>query len=103
MLYLILIWKNILRLINASSEPYSGAYCQYNNVKFIIWRAELYDDHEVYCGVPGQVSYVNQNENFLIIITGKGKIKVTEVEYEGLRTYPNKIIKSIRKRLSNGR
>lgn len=97
-------WKdssvNILRLINASSEPYSGAYCQYDNAKLIIWRAELYDDQEVYCGVPGQVSYINQNENFLIIITGKGKIKVNEIEYEGMRSNPNKIIKSIRKRLN---
>ena len=90
---------NILRLINASSEPFSGAYCEYENTKFIIWRAELYNDEEVYCGIPGQVSNINQNENFLIIITGKGKIKVTEVEFNGMRTTPNKIIKSIRKRL----
>ena len=29
-----------------------------------------------------------------------GKIKVNEIEYEGMRTNPNKIIKSIRKRLN---
>ena len=90
---------NIIRTINASSEPYSGAFCEYMNSKFIIWRAELYNDNEVYCGIPGQVAHVDKIEKFIIIITGNGKIKINEVEYQGNRTNPTNIINSIRKRL----
>lgn len=89
---------NIIRLINASSEPYSGAFCYFEEKKMIIWRAELYDDGEIYLAVSGQVAEIN-TDGSIIVITGNGKIKITEIETEGFRGKPNNIIKSIRKRL----
>lgn len=91
---------DILRLINASSEPFSGAFCMLDDEVIKIWRAFLYEDDEVYCAVPGQVANVNQPDGSIIVITGVGKLRITEVEYKGVRTaMPRQIIKSIRKRL----
>lgn len=99
-----IIWtkkqKEIVNLINASSEPYSGAFCYLNDNKMIIWRAELFFDKEKYFAVPGQVSEINQEKGYCTVITGKGKVKLTEVEYEGKRLFPSEIIKSIRLRLT---
>ena len=38
----------IIRLVNASGPPYSGAYCYYNNEMIYIMEAELYKDFEKY-------------------------------------------------------
>ena len=92
--------EEILRLINASSEPYAGAFCHYDGHPLIIWRAELYKDDEIYLAVPGQVAFINKHTGDVIIITGKGKIKITDVEYQQERNAPAKYIKSIRKRLT---
>ena len=90
--------EDILRLINASSEPFGGAYCDYNGSKLIVWRAEIYNDDEVYLAVPGQISSIN-DDGSLILITGNGKLKITEVEINGVRTMNiNELVKSIRVR-----
>jgi methionyl-tRNA formyltransferase len=88
----------ILRLINASSEPFSGAYCFLDDKICKIWRAELYDDTENYCAINGQVAKLNTDFS-IIVITGQGKLLLKEIEYEGIRTNkPAEIVKSIRKR-----
>jgi UDP-4-amino-4-deoxy-L-arabinose formyltransferase/UDP-glucuronic acid dehydrogenase (UDP-4-keto-hexauronic acid decarboxylating) len=96
-------WKdtneNVIRLINASSEPYSGAFCEYEGEKMIIWRAELYEDDENYLAISGQVAEIKHDSGNVVIITGQGKILLQEVEYKGKRSKPNNFIKSIRKRL----
>ena len=40
--------EDILRLINASSEPFSGAFTSLNEQQVIIWRAEIYENDENY-------------------------------------------------------
>jgi UDP-4-amino-4-deoxy-L-arabinose formyltransferase/UDP-glucuronic acid dehydrogenase (UDP-4-keto-hexauronic acid decarboxylating) len=82
--------ENILRLINASSEPYSGAFCTYRNERMIIWRAELYDDKENYLSEVGQISQINKDNSF-IVITGKGKLLIKQ--------YTGEKVKGIRERL----
>lgn len=89
----------ILRLINASSEPYGGAFCEYKEKKLIIWDAEVYEDRERYCAVPGQIAGIEKEKGCVIIITGKGKLKLLDIEYNGHRTRPANVIKSIRSRL----
>ncbi|MGE5402836.1 MAG: methionyl-tRNA formyltransferase [Ignavibacteriales bacterium] len=89
----------ILRLINASSEPFSGAFGMYEGKEMRIWRAELHHDEERYLAVPGQVAEINKSDGSVMIITGNGKIKITEIEYEGHRVKPAEVITSIRKRL----
>ena len=90
----------ILRLINASSEPYSGAFCFFNNKKLIIWRAEIFDDSENYLAVEGQVSEINKIDGSVIVITGKGKLKLIQIEFEGKVGMPSEIINSLRARLT---
>lgn len=93
--------EDIIRLINASSEPYPGSYCYLDDGrKLIIWRAVLYDDFENYLSVCGQVSEIKDTGE-IIVICGNGKIMIQEVSLEDNkeRILPSDIIKSIRKRL----
>jgi len=89
----------ILRLINACNKPYDGAFCTYKGEKLIIWNAELYDDNENYLAIPGQISYINNEEKYCVIISGKGKLKINQVEYLQKICTPNEIFKSIRDRV----
>ncbi|CAN5395117.1 formyltransferase family protein [soil metagenome] len=91
--------EDILRLINASSEPFSGAYSTYKDKKVIIWRAELYEDKENYLAVPGQVSKII-GEGSVVVICGNGKLQLNEIESDGKRTSKvATVINSIRSRL----
>lgn len=89
----------ILRLINASNKPYAGAYCFYNDKKFIIWDAEIYKDEENYLAEVGQVADLNV-DNGIVVITGNGKLKINTIEYDDFIGNPNEKIKSIRQRLN---
>lgn len=95
-------WTNsneqILRLINASSEPFAGAFCWYDGQRLVIWDAELVEDDEVYVAIPGQVSSIEPSGS-IVVICGKGKLRIRQVEYGGVRSGPATLIKSTRKRL----
>lgn len=88
----------ILRLINASNKPYAGAYCFYEDKKLIIWDAELFEDDEIFLAEVGQIANIDKGGS-IIVITGNGKLKINEVEYDSLVGKPSEKIKSIRKRL----
>ena len=88
----------ILRLINASNKPYGGAYCFYEDKKLIIWDAELFEDDEIYLSEVGQVANI-EKDGSIILITGNGKLKINEIEYDGFMGKPSEKIRSIRKRL----
>ena len=90
--------NEILRVINASNKPYSGAYCFYKNKKLIVWDAELFDDNEKYLSECGQISAIQKNS--IIVITGNGKLKIKKIEYQRYIGEPTKKIKSIRFRLN---
>lgn len=88
----------ILRLINASSEPYSGAYCNFNNKDLVIWRAKLSNDTEKCIGIPGHVTKIC-NSGEIIVLTGSGKLIIEEIEFNGYRGKPSLVINSTRLRL----
>lgn len=88
---------NIIRLINASNYPFSGAYCYLINKKIIIRDVEVYDDGEKYHAIPGQIASIGKDGS-IIVICGKGKIKINFIEIDGKRVPPNLFIKSIRNR-----
>lgn len=90
--------EDILRLINASSEPFGGAFCHFKDKVLKIWRAELLNDDENYSAVPGQVSKICEDGG-VEIITGAGKLKILEVEADETRCLPKALINSIRMRL----
>lgn len=95
-------WKltneQIVRLINASSEPYAGAFTSYKNNNMVIWRAKLLDDGEKYLAIPGQISKIDNKNMTIDVICGKGKIRIHEIEYQCVRQKPASVIKSIRSR-----
>lgn len=96
-------WKQsaiqILRLVNASNKPYSGAFCDYEGKRMRIWDAELVEDGEVYCAVPGQVTAIFNN--FIEVACGAGKLKIYKVQLDdGDECTPSRHITSIRKRLT---
>lgn len=91
--------ESILRLINASSEPYAGAYCAYRGDKLVVWRAALSNDDERYLAVPGQVSSINREDGGVDVITGAGRLRLLEIEWGGSRDKAAMLIRSTRDRL----
>lgn len=91
--------ESILRLINASSEPYAGAYCEYKNKRLRIWRAQLAVVKSPYLAIPGQI--LGQDGSSVIVACDPGALKITEVsvdEKEASRL-PTDHIHGIRNRL----
>lgn len=88
----------IIRLINAFNKPYSGAFCFLNGEKMIIWEAQIYKSNEKYYAIPGQVAEILPTQE-IVVITGKGKIKINQIEYKNYLGKPGVIIRSIRTRL----
>ena len=88
----------ILRLINASSEPFSGAYAYFENEKITIWRASLVNNIPPYLAENGQIMFTDEGK--VLISCGRGQIQLDEIEVNGYRTANiREIIKTIRKRL----
>ena len=97
-----IIWshcvKKILRLINASNKPFSGAFCFYDDQLLTIWDAcESNSVYEI-CAVPGQITQLEND--FMEVACGKGKIIINNIEYLGERIIPKKFFSSTRNRLN---
>ncbi len=88
---------NVLRLVNASNRPYAGAFCEYEGAKLVIWDAELVEDDEVFCAVPGQVTKIVNG--YVEVACGSGKIRLLQVELKGSIVRPGELIRSTRNRL----
>ena len=89
---------SILRLINASNKPYAGAFCNLGDEQLTIWDAELIEDEEIFCAIPGQVTKIG--DGYIEVTTGLGKLKLTVVELNGSVSSPNLFISSTRIRLT---
>ena len=87
----------VLRLINASNKPYAGAFCEYDGKRMIIWDAELVEEFENFCAIPGQVTKIGKGS--IEVACYKGKVRINQVEFEGKISTPDFWINSIRKRL----
>jgi methionyl-tRNA formyltransferase len=98
-------WNNnsddIIRLINASSEPFSGAYSFVDGHEIKIWRAKLIDDQELYLGVPGQVTKIYRDTGYVEVLTFNGKIRIEDVSINSQRGVPTLFIKSLRQRFKS--
>ncbi len=88
--------KQILRLVNASNKPYSGAYTFYKNKKLIIWDAEIDNEEEKFLSIPGQIMFIG--EDYVHVATGDGKLKINSCEWSNKLCDPAQIIKSSRDR-----
>jgi methionyl-tRNA formyltransferase len=92
--------ESILRLINASSEPFDGAYTFYNMSKLTIWRASIKEFEHQSLYVPGQVVSINRSNGDVEVAAADGIVVLHEVQLEDMdRIPPASIIKSMRTRL----
>ena len=89
---------DVLRLINACNKPYAGAFCYLDDEKVVIWDAELVEDGEIFCAVPGQIT--TYSDCFIDVACRVGKLRIFKIEVQGLSNSPNNWIQSIRKRLT---
>ena len=90
--------EEIIRLINATNKPYSGAFTFFEKKKVIIWDAEAVKDKENFLAIPGQITNILKNS--IYVSSGNGKIKVNLLEIDGEELHPTEIIKSIRARFT---
>ncbi len=88
----------VLRLINACNRPYAGAFCQLEDERVVIWDAELVDDGEIFCAIPGQVTAIAQG--CVDVACGSGKLRIKEIEIDGNEIRPADRITSVRMRLT---
>ena len=91
--------ERVLRLINASSEPFAGAFTSYRGERMVVWRAALVRDSEQYLAVPGQIARIDRAGGGVDVITGRGKLRLLEVEVGGVRGAAAGVLKSARERL----
>jgi methionyl-tRNA formyltransferase len=75
--------EDILRLINASGPPYSGAFTFLEEAKVVIVDAQLVVDGEVFCAIPGQITHINHGGYRCIVSTGAGKLGIQDYLMEG--------------------
>lgn len=91
--------RTILRLINASGEPFYGAYTFLNGEEIRILDAEVVSDSIPWLGTPGQVSSINEDGS-IEILCKDSKLRVKTIKNRvGETLQPSDIIKSIRTRL----
>lgn len=92
--------EDVVRLVNASSEPFSGAFCKFNDEVLVVWRAHVACEKSPYLAVLGQILEINKTEGEVEVACGHGSsVVITEVEKNGVRYKPSELIKSIRNRL----
>lgn len=89
---------DILRLVNASGAPYSGASTSYDEHHLTVIDAELSVDNERYLAIPGQVAQIHKGTGSVVVITGEGKLTLKLISVDGKPMLPAELVKSIRKR-----
>lgn len=89
---------NILRLINACNKPFTGAFCEFEEQRMIVWDAELVEDGEIFLAIPGQITAIAPE--FVDVATGDGKLRLRLVEVDGVKFRPATLVRSLRIRLS---
>jgi UDP-4-amino-4-deoxy-L-arabinose formyltransferase/UDP-glucuronic acid dehydrogenase (UDP-4-keto-hexauronic acid decarboxylating) len=96
-------WKSsaaeIVRLVNASSEPYAGAFTAMEEKRIIVWRAYVTAMEFPYLAVPGQVIEKVGRHGGVVIAAGEGAVELTEVDEGVGRASPTAALRSVRSRL----
>ncbi len=92
----------ILRLINASTKPYAGAFTYLNGQKVHIWKARLGELPCPSCFVPGQVLWKNDDGSVAVGTGNSGVVLVDITQQEGCSSVPAvQIISSLRDRFGS--
>lgn len=97
-----IIWnqsaEKILRLINASSEPFAGAFCKYLKDEITILDAEIVNDEEPFLAVPGQITKIHSK--YIEVACIDKKLRLKNMNVKGSKIEISKFFTSIRKRLT---
>ncbi|MCA3265838.1 MAG: formyl transferase [Azospirillum sp.] len=89
--------ERICRLVRASAEPFAGAFTHLDGKPLRVWRARVDRLPYPWSGVPGQIAAVNGDE--VTVLCGKDVLILSDVQLDGERVAPARLIKSIRIRL----
>lgn len=74
----------ILRLINASTKPYAGAFTYHKGTRVRVWSARMGVLPCPSCFVPGQVLWKNDDGSVAVGAGDSGVLLLDEVQKEGL-------------------
>lgn len=74
--------STIVRLVNASGEPYAGAFTYLDGRRVYVHDAGIYEDDENYCSIPGQIVEIDKDNNTIIVATPKGKVWLGGLMFE---------------------
>ncbi|MDP1571604.1 MAG: formyltransferase family protein [Vicinamibacterales bacterium] len=88
----------IVRLVNASTFPYAGAFCEFEGARVVVRSAAPVVDGERYLAVPGQITRID--DAGIDVAAGDGKVRLTAIEIEGVAVSPRALARSIRQRFS---
>lgn len=86
----------IVRLVNASSEPYAGAFFTFENRRVTVWRASLASLSGPYLAVPGQVLAIEPDR--IIVATGDSPVALSAMSVDGRAISPVTLVRTIRSR-----
>lgn len=91
--------EDIIRLINASGDPFSGAFTFLNAEELIIEDAVIFTCNENWAGIPGQVAQI-LSDGSVVVLCAQGNVKINRVRHPNQKeTFkPSAIIKSTRQR-----
>lgn len=73
--------ERLYNWVRALTNPLPGAFTHVNNGVMHIWRA--YPDAEVMCGTHDPGSIVAVEENFIVVQTGQGLLRVDQATLQG--------------------
>jgi methionyl-tRNA formyltransferase len=91
----------IHRLVNASSEPFAGAFAFLKDKKIVIWRSSLVSIESKIQYIPGQIVEYNEMTGSITVgCAGNTFLSLHDMEIDGVRDKPTRFIKSVRSRLS---
>ena len=92
--------QDIVRLINASSEPFSGAYTFLNMEKMVVWRAYIQSFKTPSLYIPGQIVFIDKDTGNIGVAAIDGIVVLQVIQMEnGSRIQPSAVIQSMRTRL----
>ena len=75
--------NRVLRMVRASSHPFSGAFCYLEGARrVVVWRAERYVYATKFLAVPGQVCM--RDKGCPVIACSDGMIRLTDFEVDGV-------------------
>lgn len=88
----------VVRLVNASTHPYAGAFCEFEGTRVVVRGAEPVTDGERFLAVPGQITRID--DGAIDVATGDGKVRLTALEVAHAPVAPRALARSIRQRFT---